>query len=786
MAATSTLKLVLDDKEYEASLKTAKQGMQDLQSSLQSTGKTFTDVDKSVVDYTRAIGDMAATSRTAKGRLNEMTQTFTELSVQYKNLTDEEKNSPFGKALSESLDKLKGRIQNGKNELASINNEISGGGGLTDSLDALAGKFGLSIKSLTGWGAALGAWTAALKVAKDAFFNNDEQLDEWGRIVKSSESIYNGFLNALNTGDISGFLENIGKIEKAARDAYDALDDLGTYNAFNQINVEKTRTSMTENIASYREGSGSKEAVKAAGEAYKKELKDRQRLEKDAYLAAVKDMAAQRGVEYKDLLDALSGNYGHYQDLKKVMPTGTESRYVPGLPGMAGRYDTFKVAQNDQERLGEALRRLNDTELQSLQALGAQAERTGNEIASVDKQLVRVLNGRQGSGAGGGSTIKADATIAGSIDEQTKKVQELQKAWRAAADDDSRLKIKKEIEEQQYILDRMTGKETFDPSKMTALKGMSIVPEIKLEDPLKRAQERLKTTRVEIETEIKADATKVDTATLHTLLKDAIQSGIDDGLMNMTFASIGDQIAQGINVPDEAWQKILDQYNALREQIGMEPISLDFKTGNIDTSTKDNGGSSSLESSRKLVSGLSSVSSGLQQMGVKLPDGVQKVLGGIQGLMTVIQGVQSIISIFNTTTATTQTITTNMNTTAMTALTSAVIANTAAVTTNTITPSIFAGGGVVHAESGYVGGSHFSGDLVPALLNSGELVLNQAQQGNIASQLQAASMINGGGGGGHDYVSGQNIYLGTNNYLKGSGQGQLVTTRMLRQYGLIN
>ena len=57
-----------------------------------------------------------------------------------------------------------------------------------------------------------------------------------------------------------------------------------------------------------------------------------------------------------------------------------------------------KFAQTRQEQLGVALRQLNDTELQSLQALGAQAQRTGNEIAQVDKQLTRVLNGKGGSG----------------------------------------------------------------------------------------------------------------------------------------------------------------------------------------------------------------------------------------------------------------------------------------------------------------------------------------------------------------------------------------------------
>jgi hypothetical protein len=218
------------------------------------------------------------------------------------------------------------------------------------------------------------------------------------------------------------------------------MDELNTFNAFNQVNVEKTRTSMTESIVNYREGNGTKEAVKAAGEAYKKELKDRQRLEKEAYLDAIGKVAAERGVSKKDLVDALSGTYGHYQDLKKVQPTGTASQYIQAGIGGQGYYQTYKVAQNDQERLGEALRKLNDTEIQSLQALGAQAERTSNEVAQVDRQIVRVLNGRQDSGSSGGgksgkgkgkvSAVYADDSIAW----QEQEVARLMKLWKEAGD----------------------------------------------------------------------------------------------------------------------------------------------------------------------------------------------------------------------------------------------------------------------------------------------------------------------------------------------------------------
>ena len=44
------------------------------------------------------------------------------------------------------------------------------------------------------------------------------------------------------------------------------------------------------------------------------------------------------------------------------------------------------------------------------------------------------------------------------------------------------------------------------------------------------------------------------------------------------------------------------------------------------------------------------------------------------------------------------------------------------------------------AADGFVGGNNYSGDLIPIAVNSGELILNRAQQGNLASQLSGMGL----------------------------------------------
>lgn len=337
---------------------------------------------------------------------------------------------------------------------------------------------GVSMSKFTAVGAAIGAVTGALKVAKDAFMSSEENLDEWGRTVQASESLYKGFLNSLNSGNINGFLNNISTITEAARAAYDALDELGTFNAFNQIQTQKTRTGFTEAMAGYRMGEGSKDDVEKAARAYQEELRQRQKKEKEAYSQYVRKIAAERGVPWGNLEQALTGTYGDYDALRKVMPSGKRTVYqATGQFGATMSYEV-PVAVTAQEKMGEALRKLTDTELQELQALGAQAERTGEEIAQIDKQMARVLNGRSqgttgGSGGstnrrGGGGNTKTEPTYAAdSIAAMEAEVSMLTKAWKeagAAVRDDYAAQLK----EAQLRLDTVMGKDSsiaFNPEQ---------------------------------------------------------------------------------------------------------------------------------------------------------------------------------------------------------------------------------------------------------------------------------------------------------------------------------
>lgn len=276
-------------------------------------------------------------------------------------------------------------------------------------------SMGVDMKKLSALGLAIGAVSAAVKVAGDAFKQNELVVDEWGRTVQSAKSLYSGFLNALNTGNISGYLRNMNNIVSAARAAYDAMDELNTFNAFNQINDMKARTGLTEAINAYREGTGSKSAVEAAAAVLKDNLSKRQFYEANEYKKEIERLAESRGVNATKLMAALSGSYRDYKELKELPLTGTKTVfYGGGMFGGGGSYQKM-VAANEEESLGLMLRQFNDTELRDLQALGLQAERTALELAQVDRQVLRATGSTRG---GGGTSGGASSSPKGLTPEQ--------------------------------------------------------------------------------------------------------------------------------------------------------------------------------------------------------------------------------------------------------------------------------------------------------------------------------------------------------------------------------
>lgn len=144
----------------------------------------------------------------------------------------------------------------------------------------------------------------------------------------------------------------------------------------------------------------------------------------------------------------------------------------------------------------------------------------------------------------------------------------------------------------------------------------------------------------------------------------------------------------------------------------------------------------------KLAGGLGGIDSGFKSLGIDLGDGFEKVVGGLQGVSSILMGIQAIVS-------------------AIEIISSA----------DALIP--FANGGVVpHAANGYfIPGNSFSGDTTPIMANAGELVLNESQQGVLASRLSDVGGMRNIQVTGR--LEGETIALSVDRFGRRTGKGEL-------------
>ena len=830
MAQNSILKLNVDTSEYDAKLKDAAKGIRHLADVAHHGDEDLTELEKSTLDYIKAVGEMETKSRSAAGQLRELESTYKELKIIYDQLNEVEKADEGGKALAASLDKLRQRSQEAKTQLdaASKSLQENGSAGKEDSsaLEQLASKFVVNVDALKLFNVGLKAAKVALDVAKDAFMSSEANVDEWGRTVAASESLYKGFLNSLNTGDISGYLDNINAIVQAAREAYDELDRLGTMKT---IQSPKMSAQQTENArfrmmlqtgryiapvdgrrATMEDGqkltkeqlqvierqlqNGMKTVTKLVGN----EVKQTGKAIDAIYNRQAKELGMgikefRKGTSSMEEFDKRMAGYDKYKEWDK------QARIEYAKQGGRGSIDfdknnpyaqyrkwgTFRVDGKDYNDLVQLINQRDQQSAQAYQTQG-QMYRTMNRVEGI-------ING--GSGKTGKVTTNKETKVEeilpeGSIADLQKKMSDLKKEQSKVTDPTDWQIYASLIADVTAKMDALQGKTKqaepnmkLSKSAQTELDFMmgptnlaSVSQYISgIKDQLKEAD--FGTTLYESLTEHLKDAT-----TMSTLLQELMERGVEGADLESVAEQMKDALLDG-DIPDE---KVKDFISKLNEQIKEQGgIELDYNANTGEVGDKKHGPKSEdmwsefTKGVNSMVNGMSGVTSGLKNVGLKIPQGVEDFMKTVNGVVQIISGLQTMIAIVRTPAETANTTAVTLNTAAIGALITALQVNTAV----SLIPGLanggfapgFAGGGIIpHAASGILMGNSYSGDNIGNVrLNAGELVLNKAQQLSLASQLQDGE---NGGTQLQPYIDGELLYLGIQAYLRRAGMGEIVTS----------
>lgn len=796
--AESVVKLKLESGEYDSKIKRAAQNILSFGENCQKAGQSVAKADKDTLEYVQSIGKMETVAKNTKGKINELTTAFTDLSVQYKNLTDEEKNSPFGQALSQSLDQLRTRINESKAQLSEVNQSLQGTSNQSEQtggvMQQLANKFTLNVDVMKVFNLGMKAVGVALDVAKDAFFSNESQVDEWGRTVEAGESVYRAFVNALNNSNFSGFFSRIDGIIQKAREAYDAMDRLNTVMTI--INPERAKLQarqqqLRETIR--REGKDSAAGKQAQQELINLEpkLKASYRTEAglnyNAFDKLVRERLSEGGIKLDDKsYKFLMSTFSDENAFRKLEQSARGSRqYVPGQSFTTswgtsyntGRWvDTRNTDKKLLDLFTDEWRQKNSPYLTA--AFGAIGS-----AASVGLQNTRYVTGgggggggRTGGGGGGGANTPPPPPV-GSIAEQEAKVQALTKAWREATDEVGRAGYAGMLEEAKQVLDQMQGKtkEVIPEGSFRDLKNQlgdlqkqrellaDPVDIAIIDQDIERIKEKIDTlngvmkqgsTPMSLEEKIRtnlADSiTAVDENTLTNLLEFKIKNGLDNLDINSDYlkqAIFGERM----DISDDYWQDLAERINEQLASMGIEPITIDVKTGEV------------IQAAKKAKDGWQDAAQAVQAVGgalQQLEDPGAKIMGIIgEAIANIALGFAQ----------------------ATTAAASggpfawiAAIAGGIGTMTSTIAAIKSATAGS-YAEGGIIPGNNYNDGLI-ANVSSGELILNRAQQNSIAGQLTSAQ----GGGEARPYLDVETIWLGLGHLLNRKGMGEIVTTKSSR------
>ena len=879
--ADSIIRLRVDTKDYDANIKTARQGLLQMEQACRKVGGTFEYVEKAELEYVRALGQMETKSQSVKGKIGELTAAYTDLRAEYNRMTDAEKSSEFGKALNASLEQMKGRIAGNRQEFQNISGEIGNTSGV---LDQLSSAFGVNIGQLTKFGGLVGVATTALGVAKDAFMQTEGNIDEWGRTVKGAEGAYDIFLQTLNNGNWSNFFQNLSTAIRGARDLYDSLDRLGSIKSNNQAVIAiqqqkvqqlrllkqqgkdvdaqlKTATAQLARLQKQAVAAGKKAGADMIAATIRNGYNSQNgagRISKGSVDRAVQDIL-QNGQaafdKYARFVKKIERNKAYYRN--EEHSDMDSNRYT------VKRFDITKLDKEQQKQYNLS-KTITDreTEIQKGIALYAQAVQEGASSAREEFKGNRyaligargIGGGRRGGGGAGGGDTEADRAA-----EQVKKAQQdvadTITKWKAGLIknedyDKAMQQAQSKLADAYLNAANVTGNAKYTQGfKDAAEKASSLAAGIDYENEqqkeaaeaarkLKAAQEKLAAAQEEAgnaqksgdlgafyqaQKKIKAaggtvapvnagdfSATTANISAYIAHLKEEIsKSDIGSDLYNKLTENLADanafsgvisemvkngvqladidpqalgkRILSGENIEDMDWETIQDALNEKFKEMEVDPIKINLNTGDIskDEEGDDKEWDKFKDKYGKLTSGLSQVASGLQQVGIKIPEEITRVISVMQGIMTVIQGVETVISIFSSSTQTANTVAVGLNTAAL-------AANTAALATNSVSNFLpFANGGIVGRAAGgmLIPGNSKSGDRLRMPVssggfigvNSGELILNAAQQNNLANGLQGAAGLRNLQLSA--VIHGEDIMLVLDNVEERRGDGEYITAK---------
>ena len=672
----NVVKLRIDSKEYDAKLKNAGRALSDYIEKVREGGGTLKFLDDGVMEALQSLGAMATKADGTRGSLREMTQTITDLTVQYRALSDEEKNTDFGKELNKSILELTERAGNLRDAMGDVEASVTNAASDTRAFDQLAQGVSVVMAGIQGL-------TGTFKLLGINMGDNVEVIARLQAAMAVTNSLTT-IQNALQKQ--SALMQGVMAVQAKAAAAAQTLLAANMGKATVAQRLFNTVAKMNPYVLL---ATGAAVLVTSLVSLTRKE--DEQVKKAEEARKAAEDLKNEWNKISNNTVGSLYGKFITLQaSWEKLQTVGEKTQWI-------------KNNASAFNELGVSIKSISNAE-------DVFVNNTGKMIKSIELRARAAVLQKQ---------------LEKSLENGIKDENGLYTLGYAVSQN-----IAKELADIQSELQGLMGTASVaigggggggkNNSQEAIPPAYSIAGLTAQMQALRKEQEQVTSTSDWVEYQRRI-------------------FGVTDA-MKMLRGELSPQGLGAVSFSDMGRKSVEAAQQSLKDK------KLDVKI--VQPPKEEKADVKASEILGSISSAVSNMVSGIEGLGIKIPEDMKNMLGALNSITMILTSIEAFQKV------------------------GALL-------------GIFAHGGIVKAASGYtVPGRRFSGDMIPARLNAGELVLNQAQAGIIASALQDRDFS--GGMGGQPYTNGENIILGINNTYKRKGMGEIVTTSMLRHIGLTN
>ena len=792
--ADSILRLRVDSQEYDNKLKRAAEGIQRYAEGCRKAGGTLTQLDDGVLDFVKALGQMDTVATSSKQQLREMSNALTTLTMVYRGLSDEEKSSPFGQELSKGIQELTERAGKAQDAMADVAASIKHAASDTRAFDQLSQ--GISIMT-----SGFQTVTGAAKLFGIQIGDNVEVIAK----LQAAMAVTNGLTQAQTAlQKQSALMQGVMAVQAKAAAAAIALEGKSTkaatvaQAAFNAVAKANPYVLLGSAVAAVGVALlGFSKNAKTAIEATNEETAAMKEAAKmaDIWKNTMGSSFSSMMTKYDELKNQWLSLKNEHQRIEWIKKNQTAFQQLGGaVTDVKTAEDFFNnnteaVVQSFVRRAQAAARVAQLTELYRKQielldkksqisaAIGEDAKKTGRSAKAGDEikdQTYR--NSRYGSVNSAGKWVfseKGAKLYSGTDTSSSPAVVQVDVELQANENEIKKVKSQITNEFNDVTITPVIGggggrggggnNKTIEETR--ELTGLIEIQQQKVKD----LQEQIQQAPTEsIITYLRGELI-VAQGELDRLNGKVTESGqaIESAMlpplkqMESVLAKLNEDL-KNAETP-EAYQNILSDIRAINAE--MEAF-----TGKTPVQKLSNDADKSAKSFQSAASAISQVGSALNS----IEDPTAKIMGIVaQAIAGVAAGAGQAVSAKDTTSSGW----------AWIGAAAAITASMIAMISQIHSATGYQNGGIVkgYSTGGTITGSSYSGDRIGGVvdgsqfvgLNAGELVLNKAQQSNLASQLQGGGLSNLNLTA---TIKGEQLKLVLNNNGRRTGRGEYVTT----------